>query len=292
MNSPFFSIIIPTHNRANLISVAINSVLNQTFQDFEIIVVDDGSKDNTEEVVKSIKDRRIRYYKKENEERSIARNFGIDNVIGKYIGFLDADDYALTIHLETAFENIQKCDANSIIHLGYKIENTNGKVITQVTNLNESSIDSLPFENRLNCNAIFIPSHIIKKYKFLNSKYATISEDRYLWIILASRFEFHFVPEITSVTVEHDERSLNTLNAQKVMQSFNVIFKHLLKDKEARKKYGKNLNYFASNQYLFCSNISLANKKYFLALTCMFKSFLFQPITTLQRINASLLKRL
>ena len=67
MSNPFFSIIIPTYNRVDLIILAINSVLNKTFQEFQIIVVDDGSKDNTDEAVKSIRDQRIRYYKKKNK---------------------------------------------------------------------------------------------------------------------------------------------------------------------------------------------------------------------------------
>ena len=75
--NPFFSIVIPTYNRAQLVSECIRSVLKQTFGRFEIIVVDDGSTDTTEESVKAITSDRLFYYKKNNEERGAARNFGI-----------------------------------------------------------------------------------------------------------------------------------------------------------------------------------------------------------------------
>ena len=92
-NMPKVSVIIPTYNRAHLIGRAIKSVINQTYQDFEIIVVDDGSTDNTEEIVKSFNDPRIRYIRHEkNKGEAAARNTGIEAAKGKYIAFQDSDD--------------------------------------------------------------------------------------------------------------------------------------------------------------------------------------------------------
>lgn len=103
------SVVIPTYNRAYLIPRAIQSVLNQTCEDFEIIVVDDGSTDNTNEVVESINDERIRYIRHErNKGAAAARNTGIMAAKGKYIAFLDTDDEWLPEKLEkqmAAFRN-------------------------------------------------------------------------------------------------------------------------------------------------------------------------------------------
>ena len=92
---PKVSIIIPTYNRANLLPRAINSVLNQTFKDFELIIVDDGSTDNTRKVVKEFeeKDSRIKYIWQENfGGPAKPTNTGLKISKGKYIAFLDSDN--------------------------------------------------------------------------------------------------------------------------------------------------------------------------------------------------------
>ena len=90
---PFFSIIIPTYNRAHIIGNAVEAVLSQTFSDFELIISDDGSTDNTEEVINPLlKDSRIKYIKQTNKGVCAARNFGANHSIGKYLVFLDSDD--------------------------------------------------------------------------------------------------------------------------------------------------------------------------------------------------------
>lgn len=86
------SVVIPLYNKGALVKKAIDSVLSQTYQDFEIIVVDDGSKDNSAEHVKEYTDVRIKYYYKDNGGVSSARNYGIEKAHGVWIIFLDADD--------------------------------------------------------------------------------------------------------------------------------------------------------------------------------------------------------
>jgi len=108
-NKPTVSVIIPTYNRAYLIGRAIQSVLNQTYQDFEIIVVDDGSTDDTEEIVRGFKDKRIGYIRHEkNKGAAAARNIGIKAAKSEYIAFQDSDDEWLPEKLEKqmkVFEN-------------------------------------------------------------------------------------------------------------------------------------------------------------------------------------------
>jgi glycosyltransferase involved in cell wall biosynthesis len=97
---PRVSVIIPTHNRAELLSEAIESVLGQTYRDFELIVVDDGSTDRTSEVVSGIRDPRIIYQSQEKQERGAARNNGVAMSRGEYLTFLDDDDWYLPTKLE------------------------------------------------------------------------------------------------------------------------------------------------------------------------------------------------
>ncbi len=107
-NQPLFSIIIPTYNRADLLRVAIQSVFDQTVEDWEIVVVDDGSTDETKEVVRFFDPTKVQYNFQDNKERSAARNIGVQKAKGQYICFLDDDDYFLVEHLEVIKERILK----------------------------------------------------------------------------------------------------------------------------------------------------------------------------------------
>ena len=110
--SPTISVIIPTYNRADFIGRAIESVLDQTYQDFEIIVIDDGSKDNTENIVKSFDDTRITYIRlKDNKGAAVARNTGIGTARGKFIAFQDSDDEWLPQKLAKQMEVFEKVDS-------------------------------------------------------------------------------------------------------------------------------------------------------------------------------------
>lgn len=108
-SNPTVSIIIPTYNRVCLVERAVRSVLNQTYQEFELIVVDDGSDDDTPKVVKSFKDKRIRYIRhQENKGGSTARNSGIKVAKGQFIAFLDDDDEWLSEKLEKQIVVLEK----------------------------------------------------------------------------------------------------------------------------------------------------------------------------------------
>jgi glycosyltransferase involved in cell wall biosynthesis len=99
MSAPFFSVVIPVYNRAELLGRALASVRTQDFADFEIVVVDDGSTDNPKAVVDAAADPRIHYVHQDNKGGGAARNAGIDAARGRYVAFLDSDDEFLPGHL-------------------------------------------------------------------------------------------------------------------------------------------------------------------------------------------------
>lgn len=125
----FFSIIIPLYNKENFIANTIQSVFDQTFQNFEIIVVNDGSTDKSEEKLLQFKDSRIHYFSKKNEGASAARNYGIEKASAHFITFLDADDYWYPTFLETMFTNISKLPDQKVFSAAIEFE-TSKKVIS------------------------------------------------------------------------------------------------------------------------------------------------------------------
>lgn len=105
MDAPFFSIVIPTYNRAHLVGLILDSVRQQVFPDFEVLVVDDGSTENTEAVVGAAgaTDPRVKYLPKTNAERGAARNYGLAHARGTYALFLDSDDRLHPTHLAALY---------------------------------------------------------------------------------------------------------------------------------------------------------------------------------------------
>ena len=116
--NPFFTIIIPTFNRSYCIGKAIESVLHQSFEDWELVIIDDGSTVDTKSVVLKYSDQRIYYYYKNHEERSAARNFGIKKAKGSFVCFLDSDDEYLSGFLELHYTAILKYPDYKIFRTG------------------------------------------------------------------------------------------------------------------------------------------------------------------------------
>ena len=240
MSNPFFSVIVPTYNRAGFIHKTIQSVLAQQFDSFEVIVVDDGSTDNTQEIVQAITDTRVYYFKKENAERAAARNFGIANSRGVYITFLDSDDLLLTNHLATA-NNFIQANKPEVFHLGYKlVEAGSGKerLPEKVRNINEQILRG----NLLSCNGVFIRKETAQKNLFNETRSLSALEDWELWIRLAARFPFRHSAEVTSLVINHESRSVMSSDIEKIRTKVQIFEELVKSDPVNRKVFGSRLN--------------------------------------------------
>lgn len=130
-NQPLVSVIMPVYNAEKYLSEAIDSVLNQTYQNWELLIVDDGSKDKSISIVKSYceKDHRIQLYQNNSNEHGpgIARNYGIERIKGKYTYFIDADDWIENDLLYDTVTLAEKMNAD-IVPFGFIIENNENKI--------------------------------------------------------------------------------------------------------------------------------------------------------------------
>ncbi|NEP43582.1 MAG: glycosyltransferase [Okeania sp. SIO2H7] len=128
---PRVSVIIATYNNAGYIEEAIASVFNQTYTSYEIIVVDDGSTDNTRQVLEPYLDK-IRYIYQENQGVSKARNLGLEMARGEFISFLDADDFFLPDKLGKQVGCFDARPGLGIVHSGWRLVNEQGKLISDI----------------------------------------------------------------------------------------------------------------------------------------------------------------
>lgn len=233
----FFSIVVPTYNRAPLIKETLLSILTQTNRSFEIIVVDDGSTDNTEDVVKSINSPQIAYYKIVNSERGYARNYGAKKAIGDYVNFFDSDDIALPNHIEIAERAINQFNHPEIFHLNYAWVNPAGKIIKEMKVNSEIANNQLLYGNILSCNGVFIKREIAIQFPFNESRELSVSEDWDLWLRLSSRFTIYMIPTITSHIVDHEERSVAQFNEERINKRKIALLRSLERDVVFTSKY-------------------------------------------------------
>lgn len=137
------SVIVPIYNAEKCIKKCIESILNQTKKELEIILINDGSTDNTEEVIKSFKDSRIKYYKNKNQGIGKTRNFGIDKATGEYIMFLDSDDYMSKDECELLYNKCLEEDLDICICDFYRVYDDR-KEETRLPDFKSSSLRENP----------------------------------------------------------------------------------------------------------------------------------------------------
>jgi glycosyltransferase involved in cell wall biosynthesis len=238
-DKPYFSVIIPTYNRAHLIRKTIESVLAQQDPDFEVIVVDDGSRDNTEDVVRGVADNRVAYHKKENAERAAARNYGARLARGRYVNFFDSDDLLYPNHLAAARRLIEQNAEPEIFHLGFEMQDAAGRLLYRVDSLKGNLNEQLPRGNLLSCNGVFLRADVAQAFPFNEDRQLSASEDWELWLRLASRYPIHYSNEVTSIIVNHDERSVLTVNEAALLNRKNLTLKYLFEDAAFVRKYGR-----------------------------------------------------
>lgn len=196
---PSVSVIIPTNNRYNFLCAAVKSVREQTFEDYELIIVDDGSTDRTKNHFSNAESP-IRYIHQDQSGVSAARNNGIRSAVGKYIAFLDSDDYwlpdKLSVHVEFMQENpeVMICQTDETWI-------RNGKSVSQKSKHKKPSGDI--FDRSLEL-CIVSPSAVMMRKEFfekvgLFDERLPVCEDYDLWLRTACQMEVPLIPEALTV---------------------------------------------------------------------------------------------
>lgn len=199
MNSPIFTIIISTYNRRDLVPRTIQSVLNQTFTDFELLVIDNGSTDDTCFVVQQFKDRRIQYIPYPNPTASCdaPRNYGICRAKGCLISFLDDDDIWYPERLEIVKNTFdENPDVSAVCHNENRRVNNRIDKVMKYGPCSENIFETLLYErNCLSPSATTIKAGVLRKLRGFNLRSEFESASDYdLWLRMAKRGEnIHFI---------------------------------------------------------------------------------------------------
>ena len=310
---PKFSVIIPLFNKEKDVETTINSVLNQTFTNYEVILVDDGSTDNSYKVVSDIEDSRIQIFKKENEGVSKARNYGVSKAKTEYIAFLDADDYWYPNHLENINSLIEKFSNgewfatayDKRFHENFK-SNMNSPILKKgdhwigIVNdfFKNSLIDCLAWTSAVCMKKDFFESLNGFDYKITNGA----GEDSDLWLRAALKSELIFSNKITAThNLDGSNRISHTPTLKRSYMDLNK-YENLAKNNRYLKiyldlnRYSFALQHKMSNDIVsfkkYVNNLTQDNlnskQKFLLKLPRVLLIFLFKIKSLLERFGKRL----
>jgi glycosyltransferase involved in cell wall biosynthesis len=238
---PFFSVIIPLYNKEKYIKKTIESILNQDFQDFEIIIINDGSTDASEEIVKNINDPRIKLYSQPNKGVSTARNKGIEIAKGQIIAFLDADDYWFPNHLQEIHNLSLRFPDTNLFATGYENLFTSGLIKKRVLNKNKQYLLLKPFYKYAQRWPLFYTSNFAVKKKLFEKEEAfkkhIHAEDTELFLRLGHR---HALAYASTISMQHKKEAQNSLFASYNTHKKTLILSEL-KELEKKDSYLKSI---------------------------------------------------
>ena len=216
------SVIIPCYNTGQFIGEAINSVLKQTFQEFEIIIVDDGSTDNTAEVVGRFTDSRIRYIRQENRGLAGARNTGIRNAKGKFVAFLDADDLFLPNKLNHQIQYLNDHKTTDLVASGWIMTDINCKTL-RINRpwewVPELRLRDWLFECPVAVHSVLVKAEWIRKVGYFDESLESV-EDWDLWLrMVYSGCQMDWLKEILVIYRMHSGNMIH--DTVKMRQGLN-----------------------------------------------------------------------
>ena len=239
---PKVSVIIPTYNYGRYIEKAIDSVLAQTYRDFEIIVVDDGSTDNTREIIEARYKDKVRYFYQENRGAPVARNRGLREATGEFVVFLDSDDWLMPRAQLSRLEYLRKHSDCGRVYGPCYYHDEHGKDVTETfylypfayRNRREGNI----LDHMLLGELIHTPTVMIRRGLLLDVGGFDISlpclQDYELWLRVAARSPVGFIDECNVVVVTH-EGSLSRFGTDgyrtrlKIMQQAEIMYPEVVR---------------------------------------------------------------
>ncbi|MCS7019153.1 MAG: glycosyltransferase family 2 protein [Cytophagales bacterium] len=251
---PLFSVVIPAYNRAEFLPQVLETVLAQTYTNFELLLIDDGSTDNTPQLMQQWmqRDSRIRYYRKANEERSIARNTGFALAKGKYVVFHDSDDWMLPHHLATLAHAIAQNPDVCFFTTKFVLQTETGILESEINHLPAGRYDYRLF---LSGNPVGIFVCVKKECPDIHlfPPQFNFCED---WIFHLLNYQHRallLIDEVTNIVVVHKNRSMtkhSNVIAGRIAATQFILNQISLSSQEQTILWGNTYRFCAIHSYL------------------------------------------
>ena len=250
MAIPFFSIVIPTYNRSDFIGATLASVQQQQFTNWEVLVVDDGSTDNTAQVVAVAADSRIQYLPKINGERGAARNYGLARAQGEYVIFLDSDDQFQSDHLAGLHAKIQELNRPNFIAAKYNFDRDGVLADSDLAGVAEGwyGLDFFVRGNALACN-ICVRRENPGLHKFEEDRRYAAVEDWMFMLENTQQDRVYITDAVTLTMNDHDARSMradNTALVRKLQLALDWMLERITLTPEQRRALTGRLYYLCA----------------------------------------------
>lgn len=260
-DQPFFSVVIPCYNRAKIIHKTLDSVFAQSFTDFEVLVVDNCSTDNTAEVLKPLHDAgKLTFIQHDkNYERAKSRNTGMEHARGRFVTFIDSDDLMYPSNLQDAYDFVQANPATRFFHNLFEIVDENGNKVRQFHGKPmQDNLKAIATGNFMACIGVFIDADIAATVRFDENPALTGSEDWDFWIrVMALAPKLGLIPKVNSAMVEHSGRTVNNIDIFALIDRRQYILEKVKSDEALRNVYAPYLKYMqASSDLMVASNAS------------------------------------
>lgn len=275
MNEMIVSVIIPAFNSEQYIAECIDSVLVQTFQDFEIIIIDDGSTDDTVSIISEYKNDRIKLFHQDNSGSAAARNYGVKQSSGIWIAFIDADDIWLPDKLQKQLEH---CSNQAWSHTDLFFHGSFYPKYTKATDFTSKHsgfiLNNLLVENSIGTSSVVLKKEIFHELGGFNTDLRAL-QDWDLWLRIAEKYQACYIDQPLVYYRVHT--SSVSRNVRKTLPYHINLIDRVFSQQSIHRQQQK-LKYKAlSRSCRICSQIAEQEEDFLFSCYCAARSLLYRP---------------
>ncbi|MCT7984813.1 glycosyltransferase [Laspinema sp. A4] len=275
---PKVSVIIPAYNSLAYLPETIASVLNQTYSDFEAIIVNDGSSDRTEEWVSQQSDPRIKLISQPNQGLSGARNTGIAHATGDYLAFLDADDLWHPTKLEKQVDCLDHHPDVGLVYTWVALINEQSIATGRLFNSSQEGYiwDTLILENIVGCGSVaMVRRQCFETCGVFDLNFPSVVEDWDMWLRIAVHYPFKAICEPLVYYRQHSQSG--SRNWEAMAESYRLVLEKAFATAPEERQYLKNSSYARTNLCLAWKLLQGPQKDYRKASDYAMKAVTFDP---------------